>query len=176
VQLFSGAVKPLEDLQHGEHGVTGSNFSSAFDPDTYRRLQRVADSGLLREGYEVWYKMHGGRQLEKELNSVFNRTTSGTPLYKYHSDRFSNTLRTAIKLTDMEDEPELLDFCKKIISDNGRIDVESFVELHRLICEVNGILHEPPTSSALRAAAARQLTHRNFTDLLAQQLPSNTVE
>lgn len=172
VQLFSSAAMPVEDLRHG---VMSSAFSSAFDYDTHRRLQRVSDSGLLsllQEGYEAWYKRHGGRQLEKDLLHAFNNKTLNTHLHQYCADRFSNTLRKAIELDEEEEEPELLKICKQVISDDKRLDVDSFVELHRLICEVNGISHETPTSSALKAAAARQLTHRKFTDALAQQLPA----
>jgi hypothetical protein len=170
VQLFSSAAKPVEDLQHG---AMNSAFSSAFDYDTHPRLQRVSDSGLLREGYEAWYKRHGGRQLEKDLLLAFNNKTLNTHLHQYCADRFSNTLRKAIELDEEEEEPELLKVCKQVISDDKRLDADSFVELHRLICEVNGISHETPTSSALKAAAARQLTHRKFTDALAQQLPAS---
>ena len=102
--------------------------------------------------------------------SAFHTMTLNTALNRYRSDRFRDTLRKAIELAEAEDLPELLEACKKVISDDGRLNVDSFVELHLRISQVNGILPEVPTSSALQAAVARQLVHHEFTDMLAQSL------
>lgn len=173
VELFSSESKLIEDMQPGEHGVMpvkGSICFSTFDTDTCRRVQRLSDLGVLREGYEVWYKRQGGRQLERDLMSAFHTKALSTALNQYRSYRFRDVLCKAIELAVTEDQPQLLEACKQVICDDGRLNMESFVELHILISQVNGILHQVPTSTALIAAAARQLVRREFTDILAQSL------
>ena len=173
VQLYSDVAKGLQDLELGVHGnmFPGLINPGLFDDETYCNLVRLSDLALLREGYKEWYKHHGGKQLEKELVEAFNRRAHGTNLQQYTAGRFTSILRKAIELDEEGDDDDgLLEACRQVISDDKRLDMDSFVELQQFTYDVKSYLHDLLTRSAFLDAARRVLTHRTFTDLLAEKL------
>ena len=163
MQLYtagSDVAKGLQDLKLGE-----------VHYNIYCDLRRSADLAILREGYKEWYNSQGGKQLEKELVEAFNRRAHGTNLQQYTAVRFTSILRKAIELDEEGDDDDgLLEACRQVISDDKRLDVDSFVELQQVTYDVKSFLHDVLYRSAFLDAAQRVLTHRTFTDLLAQKL------
>lgn len=131
----------------------------------------MADASVLHQAYAAWYSKGGGRQAEKELLQLFNKLAVDTPTITYTADRFQQVVRKAVeKVEDIEDD-SLMNMCKQAITAHGKYHAETFVELQRVIMDDNSSLHKTPSVAAMRAAAERRLTRKDFVEEMAAVLP-----
>ena len=113
-----------------------------------------------------------GSSWRRSLAEAFNRRAYDTNQQQYTAVRFTHILRKAFELDEEgnDDAHGLLEVCRQVISDDKRLDVDSFVELQQFTYDAGSYLHDLITGSAFLDAARRVLTHRTFTDSLAEKL------
>lgn len=148
VRVLSSTFLHSEDLQPGQSGLlVGETVDVSVDPEELATLRGMNAALRSRELYKKWYK-GPGRKIEKEILANLQGAAPPELSSSCYAARLQDVLRTAF-LKEEDEDLQLLELCTLAIQQHpAQLPAESYIALHRMICDANSSAHSEDAVSA----------------------------